>query len=222
MATSAPVVVAPEFSIESLLRDGLDALHTDTSMLRRLFDRYQQEEIDETVKYFTEHTIPVRLGTAPIDVGTLMTVPLVVVGWAVEEEDASRDFLGDFAQVEDYTAAEWDENLPARSYQGTMERCTVQVSIYGNDARHATLLYRVVKAILMLGAMRLESDGVLNRVLVGGGGLKIDNQLFPEYTVGRVLLLKFDHTFLVGVDEGLMGQLNVVVSAVAGSTVQSD
>lgn len=221
MAT-APVSVAPEFEVEAVLRDGLTALHTNSDLIRRLFDRYQSEEIEEAVTYMREHEIPVRLGLAPIDVGTLMTVPIVVVGWAVDEEDESRDFLGDFAQPEDYTEEEWDQQLPGRHYQGIMERGTIQIAIYGNDARHATLLYRLVKAILLLAAMRLEAAGVLNRVMSGGVGLKIDNTLFPEYTVGRGILLKFDHTFLVGVDEALMGALNVVVSAVAGSTVESE
>lgn len=203
--------IAPELVLETMLRQGLDALHADSTLIESLLQAYSPAERAEAVKFMTDNKVAVRIAWPPR--GSTIKFPMVVIDTGADNEDPESDLIGDFAQMDSdeevrSTAIEYTE------LSGISERSQYRIYVLSQDPRLTLFLYRLVKAIIILGWETFERMGLMNRVIGGGQSVAIDQSLMPEWAATKLITLAVQHFFLLGQPSELIAALRVTLTPI--------
>jgi hypothetical protein len=197
-----PGAVMPERVVQEVLKAGFLAIQNDLTLLDDLFYKLPQAALDSIKEYYGSHQVTVRQNFPRDD----LTWPIVAVVSGGDNEDVQSDYLGGFE------GADFELSMTGRSQVlGHALRSDLQViCMSGKDANAALWLYYLAKAILMIAALTLESQGLQN-VTFTGRDIQLRDDLTPEMTYARVLGVSCVNYFAVRVTERVASAVDVAI-----------
>jgi hypothetical protein len=193
----------PERVLQEMLKSGFAALKADQSTISELFHKLDLATLNDIKAFYAANSVTVRLNFPRDD----LKFPVVAIVTQSEDTDPGLELLGHHM---DYGY----EGGSVVTYKGLGQRCSYQLyCLAGKDSNAVIWLTHLVKAILLVNMDELHKHG-LNNVTLNTRDVTLREDLFTEFTYGRVIGVTCDTYFGVKVTEKVANSLGITLYAV--------
>ena len=190
----------PERVLQEVLKLGFDALKNDQTIFDDLLHKLDLDTRNDIKSFYSDNDVAVRLNF-PRDA---LKFPIVAIVNQSEDDDPNLALLNNHMDIQ-YSYGSGN----AVNYVGVGQKCNYQIyCLAGKDSNAVLWLTYIVKAILLVNINELHKHG-LHNISFTGRDITLREDLFTEFTYGRIVGVTCDTFFGVRLTEKVANTIQV-------------